>query len=182
MTRRPIHMSSLSAVSSVPVDERIRVMRELAGDVPVAIDRTGWLRYGIALQYVSESNGMIRPTAVVIGAEARMEDIIKYRDIVIRVSRYNEAIEEIRILWQRIGALLEGDQIRGDALQSAQRALVKFDELVASRRADRMGNGFASPEVLGSECRFLERLHEEHVMAVARAERVRRLDKPRTGP
>jgi hypothetical protein len=177
--RRP----SMSAWRCAPsrdaqADDRVQILKKNSGDVPVAIDTTGWLRHGVALRYEAEPHGAIRPTTVLVGREARVEDVFKHRDLVDRARRYNEEVDGLHELWRRVGTLLrEQPQPHSDGaeLSVSHRALSKFEELLATRRKARMGNGFATPEVLATEIRFLEQLRLEHEMAVSRAERAMRL-------
>jgi len=157
-------------------DGRVQILKKSSGDVPVAIDTTGWLRHGVALRYEAEPHGAIRPTTVLVGHEARVEDVFKNRDLVDRARRYNEEVAGLHELWRRVGTLLrEPPHSEGAELSVSHRALSKFEELLATRRTARMGNGFATPEVLATEVRFLEQLRLEHEMAVSRAERAMQL-------
>lgn len=154
--------------------------------IAVTLDHTGWLRDGIELRYVRGPEGTIRPTMVRFGHEAIIDEALAHDGVIGRSTRYNEAIGELRKLWERLDALVRWRRIPldpGSAVRDAYQSLRRLDELVASRQSVRMGHGVVSVETLDHEIVFFQRYHAHLLRTVAAAEemeahsdRARRID------
>ena len=141
--------------------------------IPVTLDRTGWLRDGIEVQYARGPDATIRPTMARFGHEAIVDDLLAHDGVIGRCTRYNEALGDLRKLWDRLDALVQRGQTPlnpGSAVWDAYQSLRRLDDLVASRQSARMGQGTVSVETLDHEIEFFQRQHAHLLRTVATAE------------
>jgi len=158
---------------------RIRAMTQLSVHlgIPVTIDTTGWLRHGVALRYRPGLHGVLYPTDVLVGRDAGVADVLEHRDLVDCCALYNRELGMARELWQRLDALVQhprGPDRLPFLLKVLCVAVDDFDRLVVERQLARMGNGFATREVLAREVAFFAEFRVSYEPIVAGAEQVGR--------
>jgi hypothetical protein len=81
----------------------LRLTRDLV--VTVTIDESGWLKDNVELRYQRERGGTIQPVLVRVGHEALDADVLAEGGVLARCRAYNNALDQLRQLALRLGAL-----------------------------------------------------------------------------
>lgn len=127
-------------------DLRARVSAKHVADLerrlglPIVVDDK--LSNGVELYYATKRGALgvgtdIEPTAIRIGRDALIEDVLAHRATIARVTRYNGVVGKLRSLWDRLVVQTEGinpfrpGQLGWESFEEVR----KIDELIAARRA-----------------------------------------------
>lgn len=138
--------------------------------VPIIVDDT--LSNGVELQYATKRGALgvgtdIEPTAIRIGRDALIEDVLAHRATIARVTRYNGVAGKLRGLWDRLVVKTEGiNPFRpGELGWEAFEEIRKIDELIVMRRA-RWNPRTLDARTLDDEIAFLEgrRVYHEEII------------------
>jgi hypothetical protein len=149
--------------------------------VPVVIDKTGWLRYGVEIRFTRGSDRTIEPLGVRVGLHTNIDDVMALGDVPTRSTRYNEVLRDLRSLRDQLRALIDRPELepiwrtawfgrarrpgRCNRRELACTApypydeLLNLDEMIARRQSRRMGYGTVRVETLDMEIDFLRRHH-----------------------
>jgi hypothetical protein len=159
--------------------------------VPIVVDDT--LSNGVELQYATKRGLLgvgtdIEPTAMRIGRDALIEDVLAHRATIARVTRYNGVVGKLRGLWDRLVVKTEGSNPfrPGELGWEAFEEIRKIDELIAMRRA-RWNPRTLDARTLDDEIAFLEgrrAYHEEIIRSAQETGAIREtghLDAPDIG-
>lgn len=142
--------------------------------VPIIVDDT--LSNGVELQYATKRGALgvgtdIEPTAIRIGREALIEDVLAHRATIARVTRYNGVVGKLRGVWDRLVVRTEGiNPFRpGELGWEAFEEIRKIDELIAMRRA-RWNPRTLDARTLDDEIAFLDGRRAYHEEIIRSAE------------
>ncbi|TMQ14927.1 MAG: hypothetical protein E6J91_14190 [Deltaproteobacteria bacterium] len=133
------------------------------------------LSNGVELQYAAKRGALgvgtdIEPTAIRIGRDALIEDVLAHRATIGRVTRYNGVVGKLRNLWDRLVVQTEGmNPFRpGELGWESFEEVRKIDELIAARRA-RWNPRTLDARTLDDEIAFLEgrRAYHEEIIRTA---------------
>ncbi|TMQ09630.1 MAG: hypothetical protein E6J91_29700, partial [Deltaproteobacteria bacterium] len=108
--------------------------------LPIVVDDE--LSNGVELHYATKRGALgvgtdIEPTAIRIGRDALIEDVLAHRPTIARVTRYNGVVGKLRSLWDRLVVQTEGvNPFRpGSIGWESFEEVRKIDELITMRRA-----------------------------------------------
>lgn len=142
--------------------------------VQVAIDQTGWLRSEVELVFMKNPDGTLRPIKVLVGREARDEDVL---GVVARFAEYNGELVRLRELGKRLGELVQREPtilLPGSPIAYAHGALspARLEALIAKRRSSCMGHGVIRLAWLVREIEFFRRYDAQFAPIVLAERRV----------
>lgn len=166
------------AAAAPAADARVRVSADRTEElarrlgVPVEIDDSGRLSTGVELHYERAPNGDIRPTRIVAGTSALVDDVLAHAAVIPRITRYNGALGKLRRLWDRLVVLFEGRARvpRSGAAWESYQELTKLDDLIALRESAKLRAGVVDAASLDDEIAFLEDMRAKHERVVTEAE------------
>jgi hypothetical protein len=146
-----------SEVGAVSLTRALQLTREL--EVTTTIDGSGWLQRHVELRYQRGRGGTIQPLLVRVGQDALDADVLAEGGVLARCRAYNDALDQLRQLALRLGALVRDRLIApvpGTATASAHDELARLDEVIAHRQATHMGQSVVRLDVLAAETTYFQ--------------------------
>lgn len=152
-----IPQAVIEAGSKVRTERALRLTREL--QVTVTVDASGWLNDKVELRYRRGRGGTILPVLVRVGHDAIDATLLADGGVLTRCRAYNDALDQLRQLALRLGALVHDGllvPVPGTATASAYDELGRLDEVIALRQATHMGHGIVRLDILAAETAYLQ--------------------------
>lgn len=146
-----------SEVGTPGLARALRLTREL--HLTVTIDGSGWLKGHAELRYQRARGGTIQPVLVRVGHEALDADVLAEGGVLARCRAYNDALDQLRQLALRLGALVRDRlvvPVPGTVTAAAHDELARLDEVIARRQATHTGQSVVRLDVLAAETTYFQ--------------------------